>query len=223
MAPMSQRRALIVAAASPDQLGGIDSRPEIVIAADSGLHAVIRRGWTPDLIVGDLDSAQPDAVTAAVVAGATVERAAIDKDETDLELALAAAISRGATDVRVIVRGDGRLDHQLANLVSMAAPSLSSAVVSASVGEHELWVVRGERQLDLEPGRHLALLPIGGSARVTSSGVAFPLDAETLSPFAGRGIANEVIASPVRLLVDDGVVLVVSSPTQPVGPDDDRG
>ena len=223
MAPMSLRRALIVAAASPRQLDDIAERPEFVIAADRGLHAIADRGWTPDLVVGDLDSADPAAVADALAAGATVERAAIDKDETDLELALGAAVASGANEVRVIVRGDGRLDHQLANLVCMAAPSLDGAVVSASVGEHEVWVVRGERQLDLEPGRPLALVPVGGPARVTSKGVAFPLDAEVLSPFAGRGIANEVVRSPVRLLVDEGVVLAISSPTPSIDPVDARG
>lgn len=212
MTPMSDRRALIVAAAAPGQLDGVVERPAWVIAADSGVHAVLERGWVPDLVIGDLDSAREEAIDAAVGGGAALERAAVDKDETDLELALVAAVAAGADDVWVIVRGGGRLDHQLANLVCLAAPSLDGITVSAAVGEHDVWVVRGERHLDLEVGQHLALIPIGGPARVTSSGVAFPLDAEVLSPFAGRGIANEVAASPVHLVVDDGVVLAISSP-----------
>ncbi|MEM8705433.1 MAG: thiamine diphosphokinase [Actinomycetota bacterium] len=208
---MATRRALIVAAASPEQLDGIGERPDIVIAADSGVHAVLAVGWTPDQVVGDLDSAAPEAIDAVADAGAHVDRHPETKNETDLELAIAAAVAAGATEVHVVVRGDGRLDHQLANLVSLAHPSWAAAALSASVGEHEVWVVRGERRLDLEPGRHLALVPIGGPATVTSSGVAYPLDAEVLSPFEGRGIANEV-TGPVRLDVTDGVVLALSSP-----------
>ena len=216
------RRALIVAAAAPHQLDGIDDRPELVIAADSGLHAVLHRGWVPDLVVGDLDSVDPAALAEATDAGARVEPAAIDKDETDLELALLAAVDAGADTVRVIVRGDGRLDHQLANLVALAAPELAAVEVSAAVGEHEAWVVRGERRLTLEIGRHLALLPVGGSAWVTSEGVAFPLADEELSPFAGRGIANRVTAEPVRIAVHAGVVLVLSSPRRTSDRDDVR-
>lgn len=215
---MSPRRALIVAAASPAQLQLVTERPEIVIAADSGVHAVLARGWIPELVIGDLDSARPDAVEAAVAGGAEVEEAAADKDETDLELALAAALGRAATDIRIIVRGDGRLDHQLANLVALASPSLASVTVSASIGEHEVWVVRGERRLELEPGRQLALMPVGGPARVTSRGVAFPLDDEELSPFAGRGIANTVTEPVVELAVAEGVVLALSSPTRTIDP-----
>lgn len=222
MAHMSPGQAVIVAAASAEQLDGITGRPELLIAADSGVHAVLERGWIPDLVVGDLDSARQNAIDSARAGGAKIEQSAVDKDETDLELALGAVTAAQAASVRVIVRADGRLDHQLANLVCLASPTLDSVVVTASVGHHDVWVVRGERELDVEIGRHLALVPIGGPAQVTSSGVAFPLDNEILSPFAGRGIANEVTDPPVRITVDDGVVLVLSSPTQTNGHDDAR-
>lgn len=215
--------AVVVAAAHPDQLAEFGDRPDVVIAADSGLHAVAARGWTPDRIVGDLDSADADAVDTAEVAGAIVERHRDDKDETDLELALASAVAAGARSIEVVVRGDGRLDHQLANLVSLAAPTWADFDVSARVGAHRVWVVRGERRLSMNVGQHLALVAVGGPATVTSRGVAFPLDAEVLSPFQGRGIANEATAAEVDLRIDDGVVLVVSSPTRTNDLDDAPG
>ena len=207
-----QRRALIVAAASPQQLVGIETRPDLVIAADSGLHAVLAAGWIPDHLVGDLDSADPSAVEIAAESGAVVDRHPVGKDKTDLELALAAAVDAGATEIRVVVRADGRLDHQLANVFALAKPDWSAAEVRADIGDHVVWVVRGERRLEVEVGQHLALLPIGGPARVTTRGVAFPLTDEVLSPFDGRGIANEATETVVSLTVSDGVVLVVSSP-----------
>jgi thiamine pyrophosphokinase len=118
------------------------------------------------------------------------------------------------------VRSDGRLDHQLANLFALAKPDWSTAEVRANVGDHVVWVVRGERRLEVEIGQHLALLPIGGPARLTTCGVAFPLANEVLSAFDGRGIANEATESVVSLGVSDGVVLVVSSPAQADDPND---
>lgn len=217
-----ERRALIVAAASPQQLVDIETRPDVVIAADSGLHAVLAAGWIPDRLIGDLDSVDPAAVEIAAEGGAVVDRHPVGKDETDLELALAAAVDAGATEIQVVVRADGRLDHQLANLFALAKPDWSAAEVRADVGDHVVWVVRGERRLEVGIGQHLALLPIGGPARVTTCGVAFSLADEVLSPFDGRGIANEAIESVVSLTVSDGVVLVVSSPAQADDPDDAR-
>jgi thiamine pyrophosphokinase len=215
-----QRRALIVAAASPQQLVGIETRPDLVIAADSGLHAVLAAGWIPDRVIGDLDSADPAAVEIAAEGGAVVDRHPVGKDETDLELALAAAVEAGATEIRVVVRGGGRLDHQLANLFALAKPDWSTAEVRADVGDHRVWVVRGERRLEVGIGQHFALLPIGGPARVTSHGIAFPLADEVLSPFDGRGIANEATESMVSLTVSEGVVLVISSPVHADDPNE---
>ena len=64
-----ERRALIVAAASPQQLVDIETRPDVVIAADSGLHAVLAAGWIPDRLIGDLDSVDPAAVEIAAEVG----------------------------------------------------------------------------------------------------------------------------------------------------------
>lgn len=215
-----QRRALIVAAASPQQLVGIETRPDVVIAADSGLHTVLAAGWIPDRVIGDLDSADPAAVEIAAEGGAVVDRHPVGKDETDLELSLAAAVEAGATEIRVVVRSGGRLDHQLANLFALAKPDWSTAEVRADVGDHRVWVVRGERRLEVGIGQHFALLPIGGPARVTSHGIAFPLADEVLSPFDGRGIANEATESVVSLTVSEGVVLVISSPVHAGDPNE---
>ncbi len=211
-----------MAASSPQQLVDIETRPDVVIAADSGLHAVLAAGWIPDRLIGDLDSVDPAAVEIAAEGGAVVDRHPVGKDETDLELALAAAVDAGATEIQVVVRADGRLDHQLANLFALAKPDWSAAEVRADIGDHVVWVVRGERRLEVGIGQHLALLPIGGPARVTTCGVAFSLADEVLSPFDGRGIANEAIESVVSLTVSDGVVLVVSSPAHPDDPHDAR-
>jgi thiamine pyrophosphokinase len=215
-----ERRALIVAAASPQQLVDIETRPDVVIAADSGLHAVLAAGWIPDRLIGDLDSVDPAAVEIAAEGGAVVDRHPVGKDETDLELALAAAVDAGATEIQVVVRADGRLDHQLANLFALAKPDWRAAEVRADVGDHRVWVVRGERRLEVGIGQHFALLPIGGPARVTSHGIAFPLADEVLSPFDGRGIANEATESVVSLTVSEGVVLVISSPVHADDPNE---
>ena len=204
---------LVVAAAEPAQLADISERPDLVIAADSGLHAVAGRGWRADLVVGDMDSVAPTALDQARREGDTLEQHEVAKDRSDLELALDAARRFGAASVHVVVRGGGRLDHQLANLLVLTAPELSSVSITASVGHHRVWVVRGRRALDLPVGAHLGLQPVGGPARLTTAGLAYPMTDGTLSPFAAHGIANEVVATPVVVEVDEGVVLAVSSPT----------
>src|SRR5262245_32872433 len=77
----------------PGALRGLPD-PDLALAADSGLEHATAAGYVVDLVVGDLDSADPAAVAAAVERGVVVERHPAAKDATDLELALVAARDR---------------------------------------------------------------------------------------------------------------------------------
>src|SRR5436305_14191603 len=84
-------------------------QPADVIAADSGLTVASALGLAVDHLVGDLDSVDPAAVEAAEAGGTTVDRHPAEKDATDLELALDAALTRGARRVAVVDAGGDRL------------------------------------------------------------------------------------------------------------------
>ena len=100
-----------------------------VIAADSGWDLAVELGFDVDLLIGDLDSISPQGLVAAERSSTRIEPHPADKDATDLELALDAALRRApgvsADDPeRVVVIGGegGRLDHIVANLVVMGSP-----------------------------------------------------------------------------------------------------
>lgn len=204
--------ALVVASgASPRGLEMVEI-PDLVIAADGGLEVARAAGIRIDLVVGDMDSVDPAALAAVEAEGVTVERHPRDKDESDLELALAAALTRGATRVRVVVGAGGRLDHAVANLAVLTSPLWSAAELEAVVGESRAWVVRGRRTLPLTAGDHVALLPMGGDAcGVSTEGLAYPLSDARLDAHGARGIANEVLTDRPTVVVSEGVLLVVSS------------
>ena len=94
---------------SPDRL----PQAYLIIAADSGLALADGLGLAVDVVVGDLDSALPADLDSARKAGAVIEPHPADKDATDLDLAMTAAIERGAERVVVVGGGAGRLDHLL--------------------------------------------------------------------------------------------------------------
>ena len=187
---------------------------DLVICADGGLDVAAAAGRHVDLVVGDFDSVSAEALAAATTAGVEIERHPVDKDESDLELALAAAVERAAGEIVVHLGGGGRLDHQLANLLVLASPRWATAEVSAVIGIGRVWVVRGRRALPLASGEPLALHAIGGPAHgVRTRGLRFDLHGESLDAMVARGIANEAAAEAPVITVDSGVVLAISSPT----------
>jgi thiamine pyrophosphokinase len=193
---------------SPDDLPA--SAADLVIAADSGLEHARALGARVDLVVGDLDSVDPAVLDAAVADGVVVERHPADKDATDLELALDAAVDRGATSVRVIGIGGGRLDHFLGNVLLLASSRYVHMRVEARVEDASLTIVHERVELGATPGALVSLLPLGGPAvGVLTDGLRYPLRRETLPPGTTRGVSNEFLGTNATVSLDAGVLLAV--------------
>lgn len=191
-------------------------RFDLVIAADAGLALASASGHHVDVVVGDLDSVDPAQLADAVAAGTTVERHDPDKDRTDLELALAAAAARGATNVHVAGGAGGRLDHVLANALCLASGTWADLELSATLGAARVWVVHSEVSVAGRPGDLLSLIPVGGPAHgVRSTGLRWPLAGDTLDPVSGRGISNELTAATATVSLTAGTLLAIAP-----GPDD---
>jgi thiamine pyrophosphokinase len=185
---------------------------DLVVAADSGLHLAAALGLAVDVVVGDFDSAAPEAVEAARSAGAVIERHPTAKDETDLDLALRAACDRGATRVVVLGLTGGRLDHFVANALLLASPRFARVTVEAAAGAARLYALHGPGAVDVagEAGDLVTLLAVGGPARgITTGGLRYALTADTLDAGSSRGVSNVMTGSSARVALEEGTLLVI--------------
>jgi len=205
--------AWVFAGGDPPDAGAIrDLAPaDLVIAADSGLMHAQALGVAVHVVVGDLDSVDAAALAAATAAGVAVERHPVDKDATDLELALDAALARGARSVLVVGGHGGRLDHLLANALLLASPRFATVRVDARMGRAHVTVIHDRAELSGAPGALCSLLPVGGPAvGVETDGLRFALHRETLEPGSTRGISNEFVAPIATVSVTAGVLLAIA-------------
>jgi thiamine pyrophosphokinase len=181
-----------------------------VIAADSGIEQAVALGRRVDLAVGDFDSVVPDALAMVEAGGAMVERHPEAKDETDLELGLAAALARCASHVVVVGGHGGRVDHFLANALLLASPRFSRLRIEAHVGTSRITVVRERAALDGAVGDLVSLLAVGGRATgVRTEGLAYPLRGEPLDPGSTRGVSNVFSEARASVSLEDGTLLAV--------------
>lgn len=184
-------------------------RGAFVIAADSGLHAAEPLWLTVDVVVGDLDSVDARHLDDAVRKGARVERHPVDKDRTDLAIALDVATRHGAASITVVGGHGGRLDHQAANLALLASPEYTAAIV-AHMGNATITVVRDRAELSGRPGELVSLVPMHGPALgVFTAGLRFPLDDEDLPAGSSRGVSNELAAPRAQVRLREGCLLVI--------------
>ncbi|MEI8307842.1 MAG: thiamine diphosphokinase [Chloroflexales bacterium] len=183
---------------------------DLIIAADGGGNALYAAGVRPHLVVGDLDSLDPQAEAAFRRAGTEVRRFPAEKDETDLELALLLAVERGADQIDILGALGGRWDQGMANVAMLALPELVGLRVRLRDQEQEAFLVRDAAEIPGGAGDTVSLLPLSGAAHgITTRGLSYPLVAATLRYERSRGISNVITQPPAHVSVGEGLLLVV--------------
>lgn len=185
---------------------------EIVIAADSGVRIARTHGLPIHAVVGDLDSASEGDIAWARAEGAEIIAHPADKDATDLELALDRAESAGVDRIVAVGIDGGRLDHELGNWSTLCGKRDALVEVHSSSGQATVLHAGTHNSLKLhgEPGEIVSLLPRFGDAHgVTTSGLRWELDDETLLSASTRGVSNEFTGSEAVVTVTNGTLMVV--------------
>lgn len=189
-------------------LGSITA--DLVVAADSGLDLALARGWSVDLVVGDMDSVSETALAELEAGSGAVRRHPADKDATDLELALDEVLDAGMDRVVVLGSPAGRMDHLLGAAATLSSPRYAALEVDAWLGGAALYPVHRHRTVVGRQGSTVSILPMHGPALgVTTSGLRWPLHGETLDAGTTRGISNEMVAAQAAVSVEHGCAVVV--------------
>jgi thiamine pyrophosphokinase len=201
---------------------GWDAGIGMVVAADGGARHAATLGVAIDLWVGDGDSLGEPDLAALAEAGIPLERSRPDKDESDTELAILAAIRLGASAIVVVGALAGpRIDHALANIGLLALPELDGrpATIVDAAARIGLIAAPGpdgepvERRLAGRVGDLVSLLPLGpGVEGVTTDGLGFALRDEPLVTGHTRGLSNVRAAPEARVTLRNGLLLVIESP-----------
>jgi thiamine pyrophosphokinase len=180
-----------------------------VVAVDGGLNILAEIGVTPTLIVGDLDSATAENL--ALFSNTEIRQYPCDKDETDLELAIALAFEGGATTVVVYGAFGKRVDHMQGNLILLSRYrgrlSFESAQESVIVIDHTL-------RLNTFLGQTISLIPVNGPAKgIVTQGLKWELNGGVLDR-EFIGISNVAQSTEVEISVSSGDLMCIVNKTE---------
>jgi len=181
-----------------------------VIAADSGYAHAIAMGFAPNELVGDMDSITPVDITDARDSNILISQFPTDKDLTDTEIAIASALERQSSHITVVSGGGDRFDHVLAMAHSLAS-SARTVETTLLIGTARVSYATytKEFRMNTQPGSIISLIPIGGAVTVTTTGLQWELENDTLQSFASRGVSNIAADTSVAISVTDGSLAVV--------------
>ena len=164
-----------------------------------GIRKKVCLAYTPDAVVGDMDSL-PEEARAAIPPERIFEVA--EQDSTDFEKALSRI---EAPFVLALGMTGARIDHELAAYhVLVSRPEVCVILGAEDVVFH----LPTDIALDLPLGTRFSLFPMQSVTGV-SDGLRWPIKGLAFHPARKIGTSNEVTASPVRLGFEGAGMLAV--------------
>jgi thiamine pyrophosphokinase len=185
---------------------------DLVIAADGGANLCSKLGILPDILIGDMDSVQPELINELQSKGTQLIKYPRDKDQIDLELALNFALEQGAKEVILFGLLGGRLDLSLANLMLLTKDDWESMSLVVSDGPDTAYVMRGNDNIALQgnPGDIVSLVPITNKViGVSTRGLRWPLQNTELELGTTLSISNELLERSAEIKIGKGKLLLV--------------
>ncbi len=164
-----------------------------VIAADSGMAHAEALGLAPELWVGDFDSSPPELLEKYPKVEKKVYPS--DKDQTDGELAVEAALAMGASELWLLGALGGRSDHGLSHLLLSIKLTGQGVKVVLSGGKEEARpLVGGGRAAGLEAGTLFSIVPLSDLAGLTIRGAHWELKDATIPLGSSHTLSNRARA-----------------------------
>lgn len=182
-----------------------------VIAADAGMAHAVTLGVLPELWVGDFDSVPhhlPESHKG-------IERQVFpsEKDKTDGELAIAAALERGATSLVLAgAFGGTRADHAFLHLslaLRLAEDGVPTLLTSGAQEGHPL--LPGATEFDYADGTLFSVLGLSELSGLTETGAKWPLDHVEVAFGSSLTLSNEV-KGRLRISLDSGRAVLIAHP-----------
>ena len=186
-----------------------------ILAADSGMNALYAAAVTPDIIIGDFDSAD-EKILRFFQQNKAIDFCTLnpEKDDTDTEFAIRESIRRGADSITIIGGTGTRLDHVLGN-ISLLGIGLEEQVSMELLDEHNrIRMIQDALTLEKETqyGKYVSLIPYGGDVQgITLRGFKYLLSDYTMGGFNSLGISNEIVDNRAEIRFRSGILLVIES------------
>lgn len=203
---------ILVAGGRPPALGWLaevaDNYP--LWAVDRGADVCRSASLIPDRLIGDADSSSAESWRWVKEHGIPVVHHPVDKDLTDLQLALL-ELGQQRPGVAALVTGGmgGRFDHAFSNVFSLLEAQREGIKPLGLIDDSEaLFLLQGgnsfQADFSVVPAI-ISLLPLSPVCEeVSSDGVHWPLEAATLNMESPGGICNRLAAGSRSITVSLG-------------------
>ena len=179
-----------------------------IICADGGLRHIQKLGLTPDVLIGDFDTASPDGYGSCEIIKYPCE-----KDDTDTMLAAKLAADRGYNEVTIYGGIGGRIDHTFANIQTLNFLN-KKGTTAELIGDNEIMTILKDEEKTFfrKDGFYFSVFSFSEkSSGVFLEGVKYPLTNALIDNSFPIGVSNEILDDYCTVKLKKGTLLIVFS------------
>ena len=185
---------------------------DFIICCDGGGNHAADIGIVPNMLLGDLDSINSAVLMQFEMQGVAVKRFSAEKDFTDLELAIEHAICQNPDKITILGGFGGRADHFLGNihaLITAAKAGVEAVLLDDGI---KACVICSCTEIKQTNYNNISLIPLTTQVcGVTTCGLQYPLNGETLKIGSARGVSNKFAAPTATIGFTSGLLLIICS------------
>lgn len=210
--PMTDKRAVIIAAGDLTVSKIPVTENDYVIAVDGGLLYCEMLGITPNLVIGDFDSMDENTIKRlSEFPKEKIMALPREKDDTDMMAALRYALEIGIGEFRIYAASGGRLSHTIANIQCLKYLKEQGATGYLIDGNQMVFLAQNEEISFLESLEgYLSVFSLAEKAEgVTIKNMKYTLTDAVLTNAYPIGISNEFIGKKASVCVKNGTLLII--------------
>lgn len=177
----------------------------VVLCADGGYLFARQAGVSPDLIIGDFDSAdRPDSAECDII------QVPVEKDDTDTMLCIKKALEMGCEELTLLGGIGGRLDHTIANIQSLAYAAQHGARAVLRDANHEIRILLpGAYSVPRRSGKLSLFAYSEEVCGLSSRGVQYAITDARLDSFFPLGVSNVITEDTAEISFTSGILMLI--------------
>jgi len=177
-----------------------------LICADGGANTAFKMNLIPDFIIGDFDSITDESFD--FFESKTKFIKLNRQNDTDVEKALKLAISKKYSEAILLGATGDRLDHSFCNIGVLL--KFSDRINTAMMHQKSFMkVYQSTITLNTEIGEIISLYGIDKKTKISTTGLKYKLNNESLPFGVSESTSNVAMSSKVSIKISKGKILIV--------------
>ncbi|WP_442599458.1 thiamine diphosphokinase [Neobacillus sp. D3-1R] len=186
----------------------------IWVGVDKGVYTLLTRGIKPTYAFGDFDSISHGELEKVEKEVKHLYKFIPEKDETDMELALNAALAENPDEIRIFGATGGRLDHFIAN-VQLLSKGIEKEYPISIIDKKNIMYLKPPGTYTLPKllnKNYISFLPFNQTIeKLSLEGFKYSLNDRNISIGSTLCISNELIADYGTYSFLSGILIVIRS------------